>query len=638
MVRRLTAVALAATLLAALPAAAPAKRAKLERFPSCAALADYGARFSERQNAPSGQPVSPEPAPRGTGGEPQPAAAPQEDSAGGSSDFSTTNVQEAGVDEPDFVKTDGDVVFVASGGTLFAVAARGEPRLLGQLELAPGYGHELLLRGDRLLVLQSGGDVVFPVAQPAQEPAVSPGFAPYPYEPKALLSEIDVSDPADMRLLRTLETDGAIAAARLTGSVARIVVNTVPQPYMDAMARPATARASARRRGGRRWLPRAVVRNARTGKRRRRALVSCRRVAHTTVYSGMGMLTVLTLSLDGGLEVLDSDALMSDAQTVYASKRRLFVATQRWKPHDPGADEPPRTRTAIHGFEIGGGQTGYVGSGEVPGYLLSQWAMSEREGVLRVASTDLPAWWGDRGEESQSFVTTLGERDGRLAQLGQVGGLGRGERIFAVRFIDDVGYVVTFRQIDPLYTVDVSDPAAPRVLGELKILGYSAYLHPAGEGRLIGVGQDASEEGRTQGAQISLFDVSDPAAPARLHQRLIAPNASSEAEWDHHAFLWWAPKDLAVLPVSIYEPWSEGDDQPSQYKPPWMGAIGFGVESAGITERGRVSHPTSEQQYWMGQVRRSLVVGDRLFTVSDLGVKASDLDTLADSAWVPFGG
>ena len=120
-------------------------------------------------------------------------------------------------------------------------------------------------------------------------------------------------------------------------------------------------------------------------------------------------------------------------------------------------------------------------------------------------------------------------------------GLGKGERIFAVRFLGDVGYVVTFRQTDPLYTLDLARPEAPRVVGELKIRGYSAYLHPIGEGLLLGVGQDATAAGGRLGAQVSLFDVSNLARPVRLHQRLLGDGGTSEVEWDHHAFLWWAP-------------------------------------------------------------------------------------------------
>ena len=139
--------------------------------------------------------------------------------------------------------------------------------------------------------------------------------------------------------------------------------------------------------------------------------------------------------------------------------------------------------------------------------------------MLRVASTEEPAWWGTGPqEESESFVTTLGERDGALVQLGRVGGLGKGERVYAVRFVGDTGYVVTFRQVDPLYTLDLSPPSRPAVLGELKIRGYSAYLHPLGDDLLLGVGQDATEEGRVLGTQLSLFDVSDLRRPVRITQ------------------------------------------------------------------------------------------------------------------------
>jgi Beta propeller domain len=149
-------------------------------------------------------------------------------------------------------------------------------------------------------------------------------------------------------------------------------------------------------------------------------------------------------------------------------------------------------------------------------------------------------------------VTVLDQRDGALRQIGQVGGLGQGERIFAVRFIGPAGYVVTFRQVDPLYVVDLERPAQPVVRGELKIRGYSAYLHPVGPGLLLGVGQDATDAGAQLGTQLSLFDVSDPSNPRRLHQAAVA-GASSQAEFDHHAFLWWAPRDLAVVPLNVFD-------------------------------------------------------------------------------------
>lgn len=160
----------------------------------------------------------------------------------------------------------------------------------------------------------------------------------------------------------------------------------------------------------------------------------------------------------------------------------------------------------------------------IPGSVLNQYSLSEHVGRLRVASTE------DLTRESESFVTVLS--GDRLARVGGVGGLGRGERIYAVRFAGEKGYVVTFRQTDPLYTLDLSNPADPRVRGELKIPGYSAYLHPVAEDRLLGVGQDTTEEGRTKGAQVSLFDVSDLATPRRLAVADLGEYSTSSAEFD----------------------------------------------------------------------------------------------------------
>jgi uncharacterized secreted protein with C-terminal beta-propeller domain len=280
-------------------------------------------------------------------------------------------------------------------------------------------------------------------------------------------------------------------------------------------------------------------------------------------------------------------------ELVYATASNLYVTT---------SSEPSTTR--IHRFSIADPDAArYEGSGSVPGHLLNQFSMSESDGVLRVASTI-------DGPPSESVVTTLRVDGSALPELGHVGGLGAGERIYAVRFLGQLGYVVTFRQTDPLYVVDLRDPARPVVRGELKIPGYSAYLHPVGDGLLLGVGQDADAGGRVRGAQVSLFDVSDPAAPARLASAPLGAGWS-EVESDHHAFLWWPATSLAAVPV-----------QPD-------GVVGFRVtRSEGVRPVGRVvSH---------GWTRRAVVVGDRLLTVSDQGVASADLATLTERAFVPF--
>lgn len=203
-------------------------------------------------------------------------------------------------------------------------------------------------------------------------------------------------------------------------------------------------------------------------------------------------------------------------------------------------------------------------------------------------------------------------------------GLGRGERIYAVRFVGPLGYVVTFEQTDPLYTLDLHDPTDPRVTGELKINGYSAYLHPAGDGRLIGVGQEASDQGRIQGSQLSLFDVSDPATPIRLAQHVL-PRTRSEVEVDPHAFLYWPTTATVVLPVLGSFDRSDGG-----------GALVLRLDGDRFVELGMIAHPAADGAAMAGLIRRTLVIGDTLWTLSDAGLMASDLRTAGPQVWVPF--
>jgi uncharacterized secreted protein with C-terminal beta-propeller domain len=538
----------------------------LKAFSSCAALVGYAARHVPP--LPVARDVPPTVAP-------EPAPAPVPTAGEVPEDTSQTNVQEAGVDEPDTVKTDGRTIFALANGSLHAVAARApEPKLLGTLELDQGWGATMLLRKSRALVLGSG--------------------------PRgARLTEVDVSEPSAMKVLRTEDVDGYVVDARLTARTARVVVASYPEAVHGAPELRAVASG---------WLPESTFANARTGRSFTTRAVGCRSVRRPTVFSGTGVLTVYTVDLARGLPAVDADAVFTSADTVYASHAGLYVATQRW---DGGG------MTSIHRFDTSDpDRTAYSASGAVPGTLLNQFSMSEDKGVLRTATTV------GFGSEAESKVTTLERSGNHLVRRGQVGGLGLGERIYAVRFIGDVGYVVTFRQTDPLYTVDLSDPGNPRVMGELKIPGYSAYLHPVGEDVLLGIGQEATDDGRVQGLQLSLFDISDLAHPARLHKARLGDRWShSAAEWDHHAFLWWPATRLAVLPVD-----SDG----------FTGAAGFRVgRAAGIDELGRVSHPQAEGG-WTPSIGRAVVVGPRLFTISDYGVKASGLESFADAAWVPF--
>jgi len=639
MSRRAALAALAAALgLTALagPADAAQRRPRLVAFGSCRALVDYAHTYAARVGG-VGVPVralttfaplpgAPSPAAAETTA---PAAAPgatgKDDASAGTPSFSTTNVQETGIDEPDVVKTDGNRIVTITDGLLRVVDVTGDaPRIAGTLKLDPGVNEQLLLRGDRALVLATTPvaypvDVVPPVAAtPVAQPAIVPiggGSGP-----TTTLTEVDLTDPTAPKVARTMTVDGGYVDARQTDGTVRVVVSSTPAPVG---ARP-LAQAPLRT-----FVPATTIRSRISGRTFRRGVVGCGAVRRPDVFSGLDLLTVLTIDLDKGLYDVDRDAIMAGAQTVYGSATSLYVASRRYVPGlQDTADVPAQMRTEIHRFDASHpGETTYAATGEVPGFILNNYALSEQDGVLRVASTDEPSWLPDGGAPApaSSSVTVLRQDGGRLVRIGRVGGLGRGQKIYAVRFAGSVGYVVTFRQIDPLYTLDLSDPAAPRVAGELELPGYSAYLHPLGDGLLLGVGQEVDAQGRPQGTQVSLFDVADPAHPRRL-QHAVYGRGSSDAEFDPHAFLWWAPTDLAVLPLAVAPSSERADDG-------FIGAVGLRVTRQGIAEAGRVTHGSGDH---VAPVGRSLVIGNRLYTLSWLGLQASRLDTLAPVATVPF--
>jgi beta propeller domain-containing protein len=566
------------------------------------------------------------------------AAVPAASAAGSSASssapaYSATNTAEPGVDEPDLVKTDGRRIVTVEGSQLTVVDASSKA-VTGKLQLpgsagirpypmgpafAPSYGTaNLLLSGDHALVLEQGWGSVGPIQRSGQA---------YP-APSGLTRLLLVDLAGQPRVISSYSISGGLLDARMVGSVVRVVTQTAPRLILPAMEEGASQprmlaanRAAVARAGVGTWLP---SYSTTSGGRTVSGSVPCTSVSRPSRYSGTSLLTVETFDLSSAaLGTGTPVSVEADGDTVYGTASSLYIASgNQWAGQLPSGI---RQQTEIYRFDISqAGPPRFAASGVVPGYLVDQYALSEWNGYLRVATTtglswaaaDGPSPAGASAAASSSAVYELSLAGPGMPIVGKVTGLGSGERIYSVRFMGPVGYVVTFRQTDPLYTVDLSDPASPRVVGSLALTGYSAYLHPASATELIGIGQSADKMGHVGGMQVSLFDVRNLASPARLATYALA-GASSVAEFDPHAFLYWPGAGLVVVPL----------DAPGQ-----SGDLVLRLSGGGLTRAGLLQVPTMAP----GTIQRSLVIGGTLWTVASSGLMASDLRTLHDEAWLSF--
>jgi len=529
--------------------------------------------------------------------------------------FSETNNAVGGVDEPDIVKTDGTFVYSVANYQLSVVDTR-SAEVVAERDLDQyGWDHQLFLADNALLMMYTQN--------------LDEGEGGYSTE-----FRLERLDPETLDVLDTFAMEGSMADARLVDGEVRLAVSSQPhiQPVWDLLwdgETDADEVADALRDteiGD--WLPDFDV-NGEEGE------VACGDVAHPERFTGSSV-SVLALPADGVWSAVEPHAVMADGETVHGTAESLYLAHYDYA----WGEEEPEAETEIYRFAFSGGQPSLAGEAAVPGSLLSQYSLSEYDGHLRVATTENEMSWGgcppnadciwggpadESAEPSKSTVTVFAVGSDSLEETGSVTDLGVDEQIYAVRFIGDTGYVVTFRQTDPLYTIDLADPANPTVTGELKITGYSGYLHPVGPNRLLGVGQEATDEGQTTGLQVSLFDTG--AAEAAVLDQYEEAGAQSSVEWEPHAFLYWEETGTVVLPVSNW----------SNYEPE-TGAVVLEIGDDSIAKQAWITQDeAAATDPYMSEILRSLVIDGQLWTVSNLGLQANELGGDYEvTAWVAF--
>ena len=667
-------------------------------------------------------------------------AAPTSDAAGGGGEegapnspgeVTGTNNQELGVDESDMVKTDGNFTYVLVNQTVHVLEAwpAEEMHEVATFDLT-GWGDQMFLDGDRLVVFSyvyTGPDPYgwgwggMPYEEPMDDDIEPPDGPADPLDDGVWftgtrVTVLDVSDPANPTQAAMFDVQGDFVSARMVDGEVYLVsrsnlINTYspefqeiagtlqyPDIAWDAPMAEREAAAESLRDQVRPLVAEyvaesgrdALIPDMRTSSTDRANMFSCGELMRPGTAAGLSVLSVV--GFDPQAPAPSGVGIVADGWQVYGSQQSIYVAQDsRW--WNWGTPDDAFTATDIHKFALNGGSPIYQASGQVDGWLLDQFSMSEHNGVLRVATTDQSNFgWAvdvavggdvavsgggtaepertetapdaapDADDKSitelredtsidANNVFTLRQNGASLDVVGGIRGIAPGERIFAVRFLGDTGYVVTFEQVDPLFVVDLTNPEAPALRGELKIPGYSGYLHPMGDNHLIGIGRDGTDEGQILGVQISLFDVSNPDAPTRVDDYSLAHGDGfygwSEAEHDHHAFTFYESRGLLAIPVTL-EDYGYDDDGYSHFS----GIVVFRITEEGISEFGRVSHTMmSHDRYcddiddsdpepveacadysysWWVNMRRSIFADDYLYAISDMGVTASSLDALDD--------
>lgn len=551
-----------------------------------------------------------------------------------------TNVQERGVDESDIIKTDGTYFYILRPQSLLIAEITEEGPLVevGRISFRElGHRQELLIGAGKAIVVRQLNGVEATIEIDDDDDLRKPQDPLTYYREQAEILEIEIGDTASPRLLRELNLDGRFLSARLVGDDLRVAMqHSSAIPWISPWAfdtwtrqldaeRYGEALVAAFRLGH--WFPLFGLRDHSENTFSHGYMVDCAQTLapDDRLLTRLGELpsTAFVLSFEigedsPGIGEWGSVAVLGMATdpTVYASRDSLYLAA----PHNWWRD------TAIHRFDISDPlEPSYFGGAIITGQLLSQWSLSEQNGYLRVAATDWNKWptvssvtvleaVADESDEDDSTKPT-----GSLQQVGQVTGLGATESIFAVRFAGDVGYVVTFRQVDPLYVLDLSDPADPKQVGELKIPGFSRYLHPLSGGLLFGVGRDADPQtGWERGLQATLFDVSDPANPTQIAVLPLGEDAYSPVEHDHRAFRY--QDGVAWIPVGPNDYWLRQNHD---------GAF-FGVR---VTLDG-LSHESTLRVH--GEAHRAIPLGERIHLLGSEEIRTYALEDYEDLGALSF--
>ena len=552
-----------------------------------------------------------------------PDSAVQEGSTTSSNkEFSTTNTQVQGVDEADIVKTDGNKIYYLHDSKVEVLNVTDEDLSSEKvLSFEEGvYPFEMYLDEKYLVVLANSYINIKDVSN-AENSKIA---LPYYYMPNKSSTKIIVYDINSLEVVREVEAEGNSISSRKVGDDIYVITNKYISFYRDINEDDI--------------LP-LYKDTCVSGEFME---LEATKVKYFSDFDGedCNYMIITSLNLDNMEEEANINTYLGAGNEVYCSTENLYVAKVQYNRNvssgrlmiDSISIGDDSSETSIHKFAISNGDVKHIATGKVPGRLLNQFSMDEYDGNFRITTT-----LNDSGNN-------LYVLDANMEIIGKLENLAKGEKIYATRFMGDMAYVVTYKTVDPLFVIDLKKPREPKVLGELKIPGYSSYLHPLGDNYLLGFGEDSVEksyinwEGKTEvvayanGLKMAIFDVSDYNNPKELHSIKIGARGSySELLYNHKSILLNEKEGIIAFPASVTEDAGAYDDGTPRYGDViFEGALVYNLSvEDGISLRGKISHDVDEYKY-KNNIQRIIYIGDNLYTFSNSMAKVSDIKTIEE--------
>ncbi|WP_170289720.1 beta-propeller domain-containing protein [Cytobacillus depressus] len=516
-------------------------------------------------------------------------------------DYSETNVQVEGIDEGDLLKTDGTHIYQVSDGKvqIIQAAPANQMKVDSVISFETSFSpYQLFLYDDLLMVIgHSYGNMVQTNAKEMAKMMI----APIDETMKAVI--YDVKNKQRPQKIRELEVEGSLLASRLMDGKVYVITNKYPQIWLLRENTQMDIR----------------PKYSDSAKQTEMEPVDYSKIKYFPDSNETNFTNIAVIDLEKPTEKMSFSTYVGSGQNIYMSKNNLYLAVTNYESSLLGDNQ---SKTTVYKFTVNGMEVEFKKSAEVPGNVLNQFSMDEYNGHFRIATTKGQVW-NDRKPSANNLYIL----DENLTQVGKLEDLAKGERIYSARFMNDRIYIVTFRETDPLFVIDGKDPKNPQVLGELKIPGFSNYLHPIDDNHLLGFGYDTkvlSGKGAgnqpiilTDGVKLSIFDVTDMKNPQEKFTEIIGGRGTySPLNYDHKAMLFDKKNHLFAFPISVYQN-SKKSEFESIYE--FQGAYVYNIDlQSGFSLKAKITHqdPKAPYEEWENNIQRLMYIGDSLYATS----------------------